>query len=66
MVINMTDTTLMKDVRIFMEKRPELQRILKQFELDDEAYLEALAEITEEEPLNVHPIANTTFFGDKD
>ena len=49
-----------------MEKRPELQRILKQFEIDDEAYLEALAEITEEEPLNTHPIANTTYFGDKD
>ncbi|MCK4463507.1 MAG: hypothetical protein KAU58_04255 [Candidatus Omnitrophica bacterium] len=62
----MAETTLIKDVKIFMEKRPELQRILKQFELDEEAYLEALEEITEEEPLNTRPIANTTYFGDKD
>jgi len=63
---DMTETILIKDVKIFMEKRPELQRILKQFELDEEAYLEALDEITENEPLNIQPIANTTYFGDKD
>ncbi len=62
----MTEAALIKDARIFVEKRPELQRILKQFEIDDEAYLEALAEITEEESLNLRPIANTTYFGDKD
>ena len=65
-MIKMTETTLIKDVKTFVEKRPELQRILKQFEIDDEAYLEALAEITEEEPLNLRPVANTTYFGDKD
>jgi len=66
LMTDMTETILIKDVKIFMEKRPELQRILKQFELDEEAYLEALDEITENEPLNIQPIANTTYFGDKD
>ena len=32
----MTETTLIKDVKTFVEKRPELQKILKQFEINDE------------------------------
>ena len=58
------DRISLSDIKIYVNKQPELRRILSQLEIDEEAYFEALNEITEEEQINVQPIANSTYFGE--
>lgn len=60
----MEDKILLEDIRGYIKKQPDLLKILDQLDIDEEAYLEALNAMSEEELINTQPIANSTYISE--
>lgn len=52
---------MMKEhIKAYLKNQPELEKIMKQLDIDEESYLNALNELYEG-PVNVQPLTNSTY-----
>ena len=57
----MTKQALIEKVKDYRNLHPKFEQIMRQLNIDEEGYLNALNELIGEEPIYVSPLSNTSY-----
>ena len=57
----MSKKLLVENVKMYIQKNPEMKRILDQLNIDEETYAEALRHVTVEEGIDIQPLTESTY-----